>query len=79
MKVACTTNTNLGTFLNIHKTQKLNKYDNNVVYQIKYPTCHKKYLRQTGRHFRIRFRELYDDYKYANNRYNFAQHLIDEG
>jgi hypothetical protein len=34
---------------------------------------------QTGRPFRISFREHYDDYKYANNRSKFAQHIIDEG
>jgi hypothetical protein len=34
---------------------------------------------QTGRPFRIRFREHYNDYKYANNRSKFAQHIIDEG
>jgi hypothetical protein len=27
----------------------------------------------------MRFREHYNDYKYANNRSKFAQHVIDEG
>ena len=34
---------------------------------------------QTGHPFRIRFREHYNDYKYANNRSKFAQHIIEEG
>jgi len=43
------------------------------------PTCNKQYVGQTGRPFRLRFREHYNDYKYANNRSKFAQHIIDEG
>jgi hypothetical protein len=27
----------------------------------------------------MRFHEHYNDYKYANNRFKFAQHIIDEG
>jgi len=49
----------------MQKTKKLNKYDKNGVYQLEYPL--------------MRFREHYNDYKYANNRSKFAQHLIDEG
>jgi len=49
------------------------------VYQLKCPTCHKKYIGQTGRLFNVRFREHYNDYKYANNKFKFAQHVIDEG
>jgi len=33
---------------------------------------------QTGGLFRIRFREHYNDYKYAKNRSKFAQHHIDK-
>ena len=40
---------------------------------------HKKYIGQTDRPFRVRCREHYNDYKYANNRSKFAQHIIDEG
>jgi len=27
----------------------------------------------------VRFREHYNDYKYANNKSKFAQHVLDEG
>jgi hypothetical protein len=43
------------------------------------PTCHKKYVGKTGRPFHIRFREHYRDYKYANNKSKFVQHVIEEG
>jgi hypothetical protein len=56
----------------------MNKYDKNGVYQLRCFTCHKKYIGQTGQHFRVRFREHYNDYKYANNRFKFPQLVIDE-
>jgi hypothetical protein len=79
LKVAYTTNTNLGKLLDTQKTEKLNKFEKNGVYQLKCPTCQKKYVGQTGRPFHVRFRELYRDYKYANNKSKFAQHVIEEG
>jgi hypothetical protein len=78
VKVAYTTNNNLGKLLTM-KTQKTNQYDGKGVYQLECPTCNKKYIGQNGRPFHVRFRENYNDYKYANNRSNFVQHVIDEG
>jgi len=49
------------------------------VYQFIFPTCLKKYIGQTDRPFHIRFREHYKDYKYANNKSKFAQHILEEG
>jgi len=78
--VAYTTNNNLGKLLDMQKTKrKMNKYDKNGVYKLKCPTCHKKCIGQTGRPFRVRFHDPYNDYKYANNRSKFAQLVIDEG
>jgi len=56
----------------------LDKYDGNGVYQLECPTCNKKYIGQTGRPFRVRFREHYNDYKYAHNTSKFAKHVIEE-
>jgi hypothetical protein len=61
------------------RTQKTKKYDGNGVYQLECPTYNKKYIGQTERPCRVRFRKHYNDYKYANNRSKFAQHVIDEG
>jgi len=36
-----------------------------------------KYTGQTGRPFKVRFQEHVRDFKYNNNRSNFAQHLIE--
>jgi len=59
--------------------QNLHKYERNGVYQLECPSCNKKYIGQTGRPFRVRFREHYNDYKYGHNKSKFAQHVIDEG
>jgi hypothetical protein len=77
LKVAYTTNNNLGKLLETQKTHKPNKFDKNGVYQLTCPTCHNKYAGQTGRPFHVRFREHYWDYKYANNKSKFAQHVIE--
>jgi hypothetical protein len=79
LKVAYTTNNNLGKLLDTQKTEKINKIEKNGVYQLKCPTCQKKYVGQIGRPFHIRFREHYRDYKYTNNKSKFAQHVIEEG
>jgi hypothetical protein len=79
LKVAYTTNNNLGKVLEMQKTAKPSKFERNGVYQLTCPTCHKKYVGQNGRPFHVRFREHYRDYKYANNKSKFAQHVIEEG
>ena len=79
VRIAFTTNNNLGKLLNSQDDQKPDKYDKNGVYQLKCPTCPNKYTGQTGRPFRVRFHEHYNDYKYANNKSKFAQHVLDEG
>jgi len=79
VKVAYSTNNNLGKHLPKQTTQKRNRYDCSGVYQLECLTCNKRYVGQTGRPFLIRFREQYNDYKYANNRSKFAQHVIEDG
>jgi len=61
LKVAYTTNNNLGKLLERQKNQKANKFDKNGVYQLKCPTCHKKYAGQIGGPSHMRFREYYRD------------------
>jgi len=58
---------------------KLDKYEKNGVYQLQCLTFHKIYKGQTGRPFRVRYSEHCNDFKYANNRSTFAQHIINEG
>jgi hypothetical protein len=72
-------NNNLRKLLEMQKTQQPNKFDNNGLYQLTSPMCHKKYVGQPGRPFLVRFREHYRDYKYSNNKSKFAQHVTEEG
>jgi len=37
-----------------------------------------KHAGQTGRPFHVRFQEHFKDYKYANNKSKFAQHLLEQ-
>jgi hypothetical protein len=39
--------------------------------------CNKKYIGQMERPFHVRFKEHVRDYKYANNKLNFAKHLLE--
>jgi hypothetical protein len=79
LRVAFTTNNNLGKILNTQGTKKTNKFDMNGVYQLTCQTSQMKCIGQTERVFHVRFSEHYRDYKYANNKSKFAQHFLEEG
>jgi hypothetical protein len=77
IKIAFTTKNNIGNLLSKHNNAQKNKYDRRGVYQL---TCHnsnKKYIGQTGRPFHVRFKEHVLDYKYTNNKSNFAKHFLE--
>lgn len=78
--MAYTTRNNLGKLLNLklQNTKQPDKYDKSGAYQLKCPMCHKRYIGQTGRPFRVRFREHYNDYKYTYNNSKFDQHVLNE-
>jgi hypothetical protein len=79
VKVTYTTNNNLGRLSSSKTDQKSDKYDGSWVYQLECPTWKKKYIGQTGRPFRVRFRKHYNDYRHEHNRSKFAQHVLEEG
>jgi hypothetical protein len=77
--IAFTTTNNLGRLLKNKSTQdSTNKFKLNGVYQLNCPTCNRKYIGQMGSIFHIRYREHYNDYKYANNKSKFAEHVREE-
>ena len=63
--------------LNLGQLRRLTNADKCGVYQLTCPDCNMKYIGQTGRPFHVRFQEHFRDYKYANNKPKFAQHLLD--
>jgi len=79
VKVAYMTKNNLEKLLKPQYTPQSNRCEKNGVYQLECLTFHKIYTGQTGSPFHIRFLEHYNDFKYANNRSSFAQHILNEG
>ena len=67
------------SFLLLRKATCFNKYEKNAVYQFECLTCHKIYIGQNGRPFRVRYSEHYNDFKYSNNRSTFDQHIVNQG
>jgi transposase-like protein len=54
-------------------------YHKSGVYSLTCPTCHKKYVGQTGSSFQQRYREHFHDFKYNLKKSNFATHLLEHG
>ena len=71
------TRNTIGRLLSRRSTPKQNKFDGSGVYQLTCPDCEIKYVGQTGRSFRTRFSEHFRDFKYANHKSRFAQHLLE--
>ena len=73
------TNNTLGHILthNTYNNHTSDKFHKNVIYQLNCKDCNKKYIGQTGRPFRRRFREHFNDFKYGNGCSKFSQHLLE--
>ena len=48
-------------------------------YDLTFPDCNIKYVRQTGRSFLIRYKECVQDFKYSSGKSRFSQHLLGHG
>jgi len=79
IKVTYSTNNTLEKLLTKKHHPLRDKYDNSGIYQLICPTCSKKYTGQTGKSFRTRFKEHLQDFRHANGKSSFAQHLLDNG
>jgi hypothetical protein len=77
--VSFTTNNTIGKILALQHQHTANKYAKCGVYQLTCPICKKKYVGQTGRPFKVRFREPLHDFKYGNKKSKFATRLLDNG
>jgi hypothetical protein len=51
-------------------------YNANGVYQLKCETCPMKYIGQTGRNFKTRFKEHIRDIRFNKDNSKFAQHIL---
>jgi hypothetical protein len=55
------------------------KYNQSGVYQLQSRDCPKKYIGQTGRTFKTRFKEHVRDIRNNGQNSKFAQHILDTG
>jgi hypothetical protein len=77
--IAFSTSNNLGKLLEHRNFQEpTDQFNSNGVYQLQCPTCDKRYIGQTDRSVRTRYKEHNRDYRYGSNKSKFA-HVIDEG
>jgi hypothetical protein len=78
--IAYTTGSNLYKLLTQknHSIHTSDPYNRNGVYQLTCTTCNKRYIGQTGRPFRTRFKEHERDFKHNTYKSNFARHLAEE-
>ena len=77
MNVSYTTHNTIGKLLSLRSNTNQNKFEGSGVYQLTCPDCRMKYVGQIGRSFHTRFHEHFRDYKYANYKSKFAQHLLE--
>jgi hypothetical protein len=78
IRIAFTTKHNIRHMLkDDHSNRQRNQYNKSGVYQPKYSECNKKYVGQTARLFRIRYKEHAREYRHDTNKSNYAKHLID--
>jgi hypothetical protein len=81
IKVSFTTNNTVSKALLLKSNQNLeqNKYGKSGIYRLTCLDCNMRYVGQTGRPFRIHFKEHFQDYKYANKKSKFAKRLLENG
>ena len=76
LSIAFRTKNTIGKLLRYHHNpDNVDRLDKSGIYQLICPDCGKKYVGQTGRSFRTRFREHLRDYRYKTGNSKFAQHL----
>ena len=77
MNISYTTHNTIGKLLSLRSHTNQNNFEGSGVCQLTCPDCRMKYVGQTGRSFHTRFQEHFRDYKYANCKSKFAQHLLE--
>jgi hypothetical protein len=83
VKVSFVTNNTISKALSLKSKQNVeqNKYEKSgiLVYRLTCPDCNMRYVGQTGRTFRVRFKEHFQDFKHGHMKSKFAQPLIENG
>jgi hypothetical protein len=78
VNISYSTKNTIGNILSIKKQN--NSPDNeSSVYQLKCQNCSCVYIGQTGRNFKIRYKENIQDIKNNRSKTGFSQHILDTG
>jgi hypothetical protein len=77
LKIAFSTQNTIGSILR-HQT-KTEKYDNSGIYQIKCLDYPLRYIGQTGRMFKIRFKEHIQAIRNNNSNSGYSSHILNTG
>jgi len=78
INIAYKTNNTIGKLLsNIDVRKPNDKLDNSGIYRLSCPDCNMKYIGQTGRSFKVRFKEHFHDFNYNNSKSKYATHLLE--
>ena len=77
INICYTTRNTTGRLLSQQTTPKQNKFQSSGIYQLTCPNCKTKYVGQTRRSFCTRYSEHFWDFKHANYKSKYAQHLLE--
>jgi hypothetical protein len=77
VKVSYTTHNTINRPVSTYNHTQQDKYEKSGIYNLKCHDCKKAYVWQTGGAFPVRLREHFWNYKFANNKSKFAEHLLD--
>ena len=78
INIAYKTNNTIGKLLNDTESRKTEeKLDSSGIYRLSCPDCNMKYIGQTGRSFKVRFKEHFHDFKYNHSKSKYATHLLE--
>jgi hypothetical protein len=77
LNIACRTQNTIENILR-HNT-KTEKYDNSGVYQMKCIDCPLRYIGQTGRTFKVRYKEHIQAIRNNNGNSGYSNHILNTG
>ena len=72
------TNNKLNNIISI-TIEQYNKYDRKEVYKLTCTNCNKFYIGRTNRNFNTSFKEHRKDFRYAEGKSKFSEHVHNEG
>ena len=76
-RIAYKTHNIIGKLHHRYSPRNGDHFQNSGIYQLTCADCDMKYIGQTGRSFRMRFREHLHEYTYQTGNSKFTQHLLD--